>query len=51
MGSFQVYADMINICCQCKALFWKSLDHPCVRPNSPSVRVTPNQFVDMLLFL
>lgn len=47
----QVYADLIHICCQCKALFWKGLGHPCVGREAPSVRVTPHQFVDMLLFL
>ncbi|GMT28495.1 hypothetical protein PFISCL1PPCAC_19792 [Pristionchus fissidentatus] len=47
----EVYADVIHICCHCKALFWNTLGHPCIRPSSPSVRVTPQQFVDMLLLL
>ncbi|XGW20692.1 hypothetical protein V3C99_004017 [Haemonchus contortus] len=50
-GIREVYADLINICCHCKALFWKTLGHPCLRPGSPSVRVTPQQFVDMLIYL
>ncbi|GMR53579.1 hypothetical protein PMAYCL1PPCAC_23774, partial [Pristionchus mayeri] len=50
-GLREVYADVIHICCHCKALFWKCLGHPCLRPSSPSVRVTPQQFVEMLLFL
>ena len=46
------YADLIHICCHCKALFWKDHGHPCVsKGEAPSVRVTPKQFVDMLLFL
>ncbi|KAK6015036.1 hypothetical protein OSTOST_19547, partial [Ostertagia ostertagi] len=51
IGIREVYADLINICCHCKALFWKTLGHPCLRPGSPSVRVTPQQFVDMLIYL
>jgi len=48
-GLRDVYADMIHICCHCKALFWKGLGHPCVAENpAPSVRVTPHQFIDML---
>ncbi|CAI2318251.1 unnamed protein product [Caenorhabditis sp. 36 PRJEB53466] len=52
-GCRELYADLIHICCHCKALFWKSLGHPCVREESaaPSVRVTPRQFVDMLIYL
>uniref|UniRef100_A0A1I7XGU6 F-box domain-containing protein n=1 Tax=Heterorhabditis bacteriophora TaxID=37862 RepID=A0A1I7XGU6_HETBA len=51
-GVREVYADLVHICCHCKALFWKSLGHPCVREDSaPSVRVTPGQFVDMLIYL
>ncbi|KAF8365502.1 mfb-1 [Pristionchus pacificus] len=50
-GLREVYADVIHICCHCKALFWSTIGHPCIRPSSPSVRVTPRQFVDMLLFL
>ncbi|CAD6184236.1 unnamed protein product [Caenorhabditis auriculariae] len=51
-GVREVYADLIHICCHCKALFWKSLGHPCVRADTaPSVRVTPRQFVDMLIYL
>ncbi|KAJ1361899.1 hypothetical protein KIN20_021277 [Parelaphostrongylus tenuis] len=50
-GIREVYADLIHICCHCKALFWKTLGHPCLRPGSPSVRVTPQQFVDMLIYL
>uniref|UniRef100_A0A0N5ABH1 F-box domain-containing protein n=1 Tax=Syphacia muris TaxID=451379 RepID=A0A0N5ABH1_9BILA len=50
-GLREVYADLIHLCCHCKALFWKNLGHPCVSVDSPSVRVTPNQFVDMLLLL
>jgi F-box protein 25/32 len=50
-GMREVYADMIHICCHCKALFWKDHGHPCVSRDAPSVRVTPQQFVDMLLFL
>uniref|UniRef100_A0A8R1HLI9 F-box domain-containing protein n=1 Tax=Caenorhabditis japonica TaxID=281687 RepID=A0A8R1HLI9_CAEJA len=51
-GCRELYADLIHICCHCKALFWKSLGHPCVRETSaPSVRVTPRQFVDMLIYL
>ncbi|WKX91374.1 hypothetical protein Q1695_009877 [Nippostrongylus brasiliensis] len=51
IGIREVYADLIHICCHCKALFWKTLGHPCLRPGSPSVRVTPQQFVDMLIYL
>jgi len=48
-GMKDVYADMIHICCHCKALFWKGLGHPCVADHpAPSVRVTPHQFIDML---
>lgn len=51
-GCRELYADLIHICCHCKALFWKSLGHPCVRETTaPSVRVTPRQFVDMLIYL
>ncbi|CAI5438746.1 unnamed protein product [Caenorhabditis angaria] len=50
-GCRELYADLIHICCHCKALFWKSLGHPCIRENAPSVRVTPRQFVDMLIYL
>lgn len=51
-GLREVYADLITICCHCKALFWKDHGHPCVsKETAPSVRVTPRQFVDMLLFL
>ncbi|CAD5209351.1 unnamed protein product [Bursaphelenchus xylophilus] len=51
-GLREMYADLIHICCHCKALFWKDHGHPCVgRGEAPSVRVTPAQFVDMLLFL
>uniref|UniRef100_A0A914HAK8 F-box domain-containing protein n=1 Tax=Globodera rostochiensis TaxID=31243 RepID=A0A914HAK8_GLORO len=51
-GLKEVYADLIHICCHCKALFWKDHGHPCVsKETAPSVRVTPQQFVDMLLFL
>lgn len=53
-GLREHYADLINICCHCKALFWKDHGHPCVsreEQGAPSVRVTPRQFVDMLLFL
>lgn len=50
-GLREYYADLIHICCHCKALFWKDSGHPCVSRESPSVRVTPQQFVDMLLFL
>ncbi|KAI6182501.1 F-box domain-containing protein [Aphelenchoides bicaudatus] len=47
-GLRETYADMINICCHCKALFWKNIGHPCVSDDAPSVRVTPLQFVQML---
>ncbi|CAB3407225.1 unnamed protein product [Caenorhabditis bovis] len=51
-GCRELYADLIHICCHCKALFWRSLGHPCVRESTaPSVRVTPRQFVDMLIYL
>lgn len=50
-GLREMYADLIHICCHCKALFWKDIGHPCVSREAPSVRVTPAQFVDMLLFL
>lgn len=51
-GLRETYADLIHICCHCKALFWKDHGHPCVsKGEAPSVRVTPKQFVDMLLFL
>ena len=51
-GLREIYADLIHICCHCKALFWKDHGHPCVsKETAPSVRVTPRQFVDMLLFL
>uniref|UniRef100_A0AC34QCU4 F-box domain-containing protein n=1 Tax=Panagrolaimus sp. JU765 TaxID=591449 RepID=A0AC34QCU4_9BILA len=50
-GLREHYADLIHICCHCKALFWKDSGHPCVSPQAPSVRVTPRNFVDMLLFL
>uniref|UniRef100_A0A7E4UPF6 F-box domain-containing protein n=1 Tax=Panagrellus redivivus TaxID=6233 RepID=A0A7E4UPF6_PANRE len=50
-GLKEHYADLIHICCHCKALFWKDHGHPCVGTDAPSVRVTPQQFVDMLLFL
>jgi F-box protein 25/32 len=50
-GLREHYADLIHICCHCKALFWKDHGHPCVSRDAPSVRVTPQQFVDMLLFL
>ncbi|CAJ0574401.1 unnamed protein product, partial [Mesorhabditis spiculigera] len=50
-GVKEFYADMIHLCCHCRCLFWRSLGHPCVSQNAPSVRVTPQQFVDMLLFL
>jgi len=48
-GLREVYADMIHICCHCKALFWKGLGHPCVADQpAPCVRVTPQQFIEML---
>lgn len=47
-GLRETYASLICICCACKALFWKNLGHPCLTPNAPSVRVMPQQFVDML---
>jgi F-box protein 25/32 len=47
-GLREIYADMINICCHCKALFWKDIGHPCISNEAPSVRVTPLQFVQML---
>ncbi|CAI4225829.1 unnamed protein product [Auanema sp. JU1783] len=51
-GVRETYADVIHICCHCKALYWKTLGHPCVRDEeAPSVRVTPRQFVDMLIYL
>lgn len=50
-GLREVYADLIYLCCHCKAIFWKDHGHPCVSKDAPSVRVTPQQFVDMLLFL
>jgi len=50
-GLREIYAGMIHICCACRALFWNDLGHPCVSHDAPSVRVTPQQFVDMLLFL
>ena len=52
-GTRETFADMIHICCYCKALFWKQLGHACVSraAEAPSVRVTPRQFVDMLMFL
>lgn len=50
-GLREFYADLIHLCCHCKALFWKDHGHPCVSKDAPSVRVTPQQFVDMLLFL
>ncbi|TKR95503.1 hypothetical protein L596_009667 [Steinernema carpocapsae] len=50
-GLREVYADLIHICCHCKALFWKDHGHPCISREAPSVRVTPQQFVDMLLLL
>uniref|UniRef100_A0A1I8AHX3 F-box domain-containing protein n=1 Tax=Steinernema glaseri TaxID=37863 RepID=A0A1I8AHX3_9BILA len=50
-GLREVYADLIHICCHCKALFWKDHGHPCLSREAPSVRVTPQQFVDMLLLL
>lgn len=50
-GLRETYADLIHLCCHCKALFWKDRGHPCVSKDAPSVRVTPQQFVDMLLFL
>jgi F-box protein 25/32 len=50
-GLREIYADLIHICCHCKVLFWKDHGHPCVSKEAPSVRVTPKQFVDMLLFL
>uniref|UniRef100_A0A5S6QAX6 F-box domain-containing protein n=1 Tax=Trichuris muris TaxID=70415 RepID=A0A5S6QAX6_TRIMR len=51
-GLKELYADMIHICCHCKALFWKKLGHPCVsKTPAPAVRVTPQQFIDMLLYI
>nr|CAD2185111.1 unnamed protein product [Meloidogyne enterolobii] len=50
-GLRETYADLVVVCCHCKALFWKDHGHPCVSKDAPSVRVTPQQFVDMLLFL
>ncbi|MFH4982819.1 hypothetical protein AB6A40_009528 [Gnathostoma spinigerum] len=50
-GLRDVYTDLIHICCHCKALFWKETGHPCLSKDAPSVRVPPQQFVDMLLFL
>uniref|UniRef100_A0A0N4ZIA8 F-box domain-containing protein n=1 Tax=Parastrongyloides trichosuri TaxID=131310 RepID=A0A0N4ZIA8_PARTI len=50
-GLKEHYADIIHICCHCKALFWKDHGHPCLSEDAPSVRVPPRQFVDMLLFL
>lgn len=64
-GLKEVYADLIHICCHCKALFWKVTNfgdifwripfqdhgHPCVSADTaPSVRVTPQQFVDSNVF-
>uniref|UniRef100_A0A915LGU2 F-box domain-containing protein n=1 Tax=Meloidogyne javanica TaxID=6303 RepID=A0A915LGU2_MELJA len=45
-GLRETYADLVVVCCHCKALFWKDHGHPCVSKDAPSVR-----FVDMLLFL
>ncbi|VDM95742.1 unnamed protein product [Thelazia callipaeda] len=50
-GLREYYADLIHLCCHCKAIFWKDHGHPCISKDGPSVRVTPQQFVDMLLFL
>ncbi|OZC12900.1 hypothetical protein X798_00535, partial [Onchocerca flexuosa] len=50
-GLREFYADLIHLCCHCKAIFWKDHGHPCISKDTPSVRVTPQQFVDMLLFL
>jgi len=50
-GLREVYADLIHICCHCKNLFWRDLGHPCVSTDAPSVRVMPQQFVDMLTCL
>ncbi|CDW56802.1 hypothetical protein TTRE_0000508401 [Trichuris trichiura] len=51
-GLKELYADMIHICCHCKALFWKKLGHPCVSKTvAPAVRVTPQQFIDMMLYI
>ncbi|VDN52577.1 unnamed protein product [Dracunculus medinensis] len=50
-GLREFYADLIHLCCHCKALFWKDHGHPCVSNDAPSVRVTPHQFIDMLLFM
>ncbi|VDK42299.1 unnamed protein product [Anisakis simplex] len=45
------YADLIHLCCHCRAMFWKDNGHPCPSDDAPSVSVMPEQFVDMLLFL
>ncbi|KHN79775.1 F-box only protein 25 [Toxocara canis] len=45
------YADLIHLCCHCRAMFWKDHGHPCLSDDAPSVSVMPEQFVDMLLFL
>lgn len=50
-GLREYYADLIHLCCHCKAIFWKGHGHPCISKDTPSVRVTPQQFIDMLLFL
>uniref|UniRef100_A0AC35TZU5 F-box domain-containing protein n=1 Tax=Rhabditophanes sp. KR3021 TaxID=114890 RepID=A0AC35TZU5_9BILA len=50
-GLRNTYANIICLCTHCKALFWKDHGHPCLSEDAPSVRVTPQQFVDMLLFL
>ncbi|KRZ78028.1 Germinal-center associated nuclear protein [Trichinella papuae] len=49
-GLKEVYTDMIYICCYCQVLFWKSLGHPCLSENPTCIRVTPKQFIDMLLY-
>uniref|UniRef100_A0A9J2P7N7 F-box domain-containing protein n=2 Tax=Ascaris TaxID=6251 RepID=A0A9J2P7N7_ASCLU len=45
------YADLIHLCCHCRAMFWKDHGHPCVSGDAPSVSVMPEQFIEMLLFL
>ncbi|KAF7639172.1 F-box domain-containing protein [Meloidogyne graminicola] len=42
-GLRETYADLVVVCCHCKALFWKDHGHPCVSKDAPSVRVTPQQ--------
>ncbi|KAI6233072.1 F-box domain-containing protein [Aphelenchoides fujianensis] len=48
-GLRETYADLIHLCCRCKALFWHGIGHPCMSDgDAPSVRVMPEQFVEML---